>query len=160
MQAGGDFFFFNKMRDFVFDVVQKFDSIFPDCPSLRCITQRRHDRVSTQAHLTLKLIAGPFLWQSIWGMHISFKKKRNKYRHYLKWRLCFVVSGESHVKTVIYRHVTWSLMSALCISRLSCPTYLNLAVTTEKKKEPKTIVLLLRRSVNLPQEQVPMACKV
>lgn len=25
-------------------------------------------------------------------------------------------------------------MSALCISRLSCPTYLNLAVTTEKKR--------------------------
>lgn len=50
---------------------------------------------------------------------------KNKYNHYFKWWLYYAMSGESNLKAVIYRCVIQSLISALCVSVLGCPTYLN-----------------------------------
>lgn len=48
------------------------------------------------------------------GNYITVKYMRyekNKYCHYFKWRLCRAVSGESNVKTAVYRCVIQSLLS-------------------------------------------------
>ena len=65
------------------------------------------------------------------------------------------MSGESNLKTVIYRCGTRSVMSALCIGAvLGCSTYLKPALKrkkegTNEKRKKKTIVLLISQSVNL-----------
>lgn len=83
-------------------------------------------------------------------VHLAFFK--NKYCHYFKCRLYCAMSGESNLKAVIYRCVTRSdLMSALCMS-VQLP---NLSKSSREKKKPKTIVLLLSRLVNLPQDWFP-----
>lgn len=51
-------------------------------------------------------------------------------------------------------------MSALCVSVVGCPTYLNPAVKKQNQTHNKTIVLLLSQSVSLPQQPVPMAHKL
>lgn len=53
-----------------------------------------------------------------------------------------------------------SLISTLFMSWLGCPTNKNPAVTKTQNREPKTIVLRLSQSVNLPQKLVPVVCRV
>lgn len=120
-------------------MVQNFNSIFTDCTSLRC------DIFNHATFFNMRMSARSLVSFQIIPQQVSISKymrhtcpsclKKNKYCHCFKWQLCYAMSGESNVKTVVYGCVTRSLMSALCTSRLGCPTYLNPAVTKKKRTQ-------------------------